>query len=67
MDNGSNQRDVAGWPGGISLDAVQIYFSECMGILAQRKELRQFAGRRNDPLAGNSPVAAAARRLRLLS
>jgi hypothetical protein len=27
----------AGWPGGISLDAVQIYFSECMGILARRK------------------------------
>jgi len=29
---------LAGWPGGISLDAVQIYFSECMGILARRKE-----------------------------
>lgn len=29
---------IAGWPGGISLDAVQIYFSECMGILARRKE-----------------------------
>lgn len=30
---------LAGWPGGISLDAVQVYFSECMGILARRKEL----------------------------
>lgn len=29
---------LAGWPGGISLDAVQVYFSECMGILARRKE-----------------------------
>lgn len=29
---------LAGWPDGISLDAVQIYFSECMGILARRKE-----------------------------
>lgn len=29
---------LAGWPGGISLDAVQIYFSECMGILARRTE-----------------------------
>lgn len=29
---------LAGWPGGISLDAVQIYFSECVGILARRKE-----------------------------
>lgn len=29
---------LAGWPGGISLDAVQIYFSECMGILTRRKE-----------------------------
>ena len=28
----------AGWPGGISLDAVQVYFSECMGILARRTE-----------------------------
>ncbi len=28
---------LAGWPGGISLDAVQVYFSECMGILARRK------------------------------
>jgi hypothetical protein len=30
---------LAGWPGGVSLDAVQVYFSECMGILARRKEL----------------------------
>lgn len=29
---------VAGWPDGISLDAIQVYFSECMGILARRKE-----------------------------
>lgn len=29
---------LAGWPGGISLDAVQVYFTECMGILARRKE-----------------------------
>jgi hypothetical protein len=29
---------IAGWPGGISLDAIQVYFSECMGILARRKE-----------------------------
>lgn len=29
---------IAGWPGGISLDAVQVYFSECMKILAERKE-----------------------------
>jgi hypothetical protein len=29
---------LAGWPGGISLDAVQVYFSECMGIIARRKE-----------------------------
>lgn len=29
---------IAGWPDGISLDAVQIYVSECMGILARRKE-----------------------------
>jgi hypothetical protein len=28
---------VAGWPDGISLDAIQVYFSECMGILARRK------------------------------
>jgi hypothetical protein len=28
---------LAGWPGGISLDAIQVYFSECMGILARRK------------------------------
>jgi hypothetical protein len=30
---------LAGWPGGISLDAIQVYFSECVGILARRKEL----------------------------
>lgn len=29
---------VAGWPDGISLDAVQVYFSECMGILARRTD-----------------------------
>jgi hypothetical protein len=29
---------LAGWPGGISLDAVQVYFTECMGILARRTE-----------------------------
>jgi hypothetical protein len=29
---------LVGWPGGISLDAVQVYFSECMGIIARRKE-----------------------------
>jgi hypothetical protein len=29
---------VAGWPGGISLDAAQVYFNECMGILDRRKE-----------------------------
>ncbi len=29
---------LAGWPGGISLDAVQVYFSECMSILARRRE-----------------------------
>lgn len=29
---------IAGWPGGISLDAIQVYFSECMGILARRTE-----------------------------
>ena len=28
---------LAGWPGGISLDAVHIYFNECMRILAARK------------------------------
>lgn len=28
---------VAGWPDGISLDAVQIYVSECFRILANRK------------------------------
>lgn len=32
---------IAGWPDGISLDAVQVYFSECMGILANRKEQGQ--------------------------
>lgn len=29
---------LAGWPTGISLDAVQVYFSECIGILARRRE-----------------------------
>ena len=29
---------IAGWPGGISLDAVQIYVSECFRILANRQE-----------------------------
>jgi hypothetical protein len=29
---------MAGWPDGIDLDALQIYFNECMGILARRKE-----------------------------
>lgn len=29
---------LAGWPGGIDLDSVHIYFNECMGILARRKE-----------------------------
>lgn len=29
---------IAGWPDGISLDAVQIYVSECFRILAERKE-----------------------------
>lgn len=29
---------LAGWPGGISLDAVHIYFNACMGVLARRKE-----------------------------
>lgn len=29
---------IAGWPDGISLDAVHIYFNECMSILAARKE-----------------------------
>lgn len=29
---------VAGWPDGISLDAAHIYFNECIGILAARKE-----------------------------
>ena len=29
---------LAGWPGGISLDAVQIYFTECESILARRTE-----------------------------
>lgn len=29
---------IAGWPDGISLDAIQVYFSECIGILARRKE-----------------------------
>lgn len=29
---------LAGWPGGISLDALHIYFNACMGILARRRE-----------------------------
>lgn len=29
---------LAGWPDGISLDAIQVYFSECVGILARRTE-----------------------------
>lgn len=29
---------MVGWPEGISLDAVQVYFNECIGILARRKE-----------------------------
>lgn len=29
---------LAGWPGGISLDAVHIYFNECMRLLAERHE-----------------------------
>jgi hypothetical protein len=29
---------VAGWPDGIELDAVHIYFNDCMKILANRKE-----------------------------
>ena len=29
---------LAGWPGGISLDAIQVYFSECVSILGRRKE-----------------------------
>lgn len=29
---------MVGWPEGISLDAVQIHFNECIGILARRKE-----------------------------
>lgn len=29
---------IAGWPDGIDLDAVQIYFNDCMSILANRKE-----------------------------
>ena len=28
-----------GWPDGIALDAVSVYFNECMRILARRKEL----------------------------
>lgn len=29
---------IAGWPGGLSLDAAQIYFNECARILDSRKE-----------------------------
>lgn len=29
---------LAGWPGGISLDALHIYFNECMSLLARRQE-----------------------------
>jgi len=29
---------IAGWPDGINLDAVQIYFNACMKIIAERKE-----------------------------
>lgn len=29
---------IAGWPDGLSLDAAHIYFNECVGILANRKE-----------------------------
>jgi Protein of unknown function (DUF2800) len=29
---------IVGWPDGISLDAVQVYFNECMSILNNRKE-----------------------------
>lgn len=29
---------VAGWPDGIDLDALHVYFNECIGILARRKE-----------------------------
>lgn len=29
---------LAGWPEGIDLDAVHVYFNECMRILANRKE-----------------------------
>lgn len=29
---------IAGWPEGLSLDAAQVYFNECMSILANRKE-----------------------------
>jgi hypothetical protein len=29
---------IAGWPGGIDLDAIHVYFNECFGILARRKE-----------------------------
>lgn len=29
---------IAGWPGGISLDVLQVYFNICMNVLAHRKE-----------------------------
>lgn len=29
---------IAGWPDGIDLDAVQIYFNDCMSIITNRKE-----------------------------
>jgi len=29
---------LVGWPDGIDLDAVQIYFNDCMSIIANRKE-----------------------------
>lgn len=29
---------IAGWPDGLSLDAALIYFNECIGILAARKD-----------------------------
>lgn len=32
---------LAGWPDGISLDAIQVYFSECVGILKRRTEQGQ--------------------------
>lgn len=32
---------IAGWPGGIELDAIHIYFNECMGILNRHKGTEQ--------------------------